>query len=219
MTDLKSMRMFLERKKGEHQGVEKRITEFTNKIQDLERDVSFSEQAQTIIQAVARETQRQLEYRVGELVSLAQASVFDDPWQLKLDFVLRRGKTECDLLWSRGEGKWSRDLMYGGAGGESDVAALGLQLAMWSLYRPRSRNVIFLDEPMRNLKGGDLPERGSMMIKEISKGLSLQILMISHIPDQVEGADRVFEFSNHAGISQVVRKGGEVATPTTRRRG
>ncbi|MDP1813220.1 MAG: hypothetical protein Q8K92_02105, partial [Leadbetterella sp.] len=171
------------------------------------RQVSFSEQAQVIIQAVSRQTQKQLEYRVGELVSLAQASVFDDPWSLKLDFVLRRGKTECDLHWQKSDGRGSGDIRYGGGGGEADVAALGLQFAMWSLQRPRTRNIMMLDEPLKFLKGGDLPERGALTIKEISKGLSLQILMVSHIPDQIEGADQVFEFvKGRDGVTQAERK-------------
>jgi len=195
MINLKSFRHTLEQKKGERQVVERQVVESEKRVQELERDISFSEQAQVIIQAVARQTQKQLEYRVGELVSLAQASVFDDPWVLKLVFVPRRGKTECDLDWQKSDGeRASTDIRYGGGGGEADVAALGLQFAVWSLQRPKTRSVMFLDEPLKWLKGGDLPERGALMIKEISKGLALQILMISHIPDQIEGADRVFEF-------------------------
>lgn len=206
MMDLKSLRHTLERKKGERQIIERQVTDSENRIQEFERKVSFSEQAQTIIQVVGRQTQKQLEYRVGELVSLAQASVFDDPWSLKLDFVLRRGKTECDLHWQKSDGRKSGDIQYGGGGGEADVAALGLQFAMWSLQRPKTQGIMFLDEPLKWLKGGDLPERGALMIKEISKGLSLQILMISHIPNQIEGADRVFEFVQRNGITQTERK-------------
>lgn len=207
MIDLKAFRNALERKKGERDVVERQAVELEGKAQELERQVSFSEQAQIIIQAVARQTQKQLEYRVGELVSLAQASVFDDPWSLKLDFVLRRGKTECDLHWQKSDSqRKSADIGYGGAGGEKDVGALGLQFAIWSLQRPRTRSIMMLDEPLKWLKGGDLPERGALMIKEISKGLSLQILMVSHIPDQIEGADRVFEFIQRDGITQIERK-------------
>lgn len=207
MIDLKTFRHTLERKKGERDIIERRAIELDSLSKELERQVSFSEQAQVIIQAVARQTQKQLEYRVGELVSLAQASVFDDPWSLKLDFVLRRGKTECDLYWQKSDGRESGDIRYGGGGGEADVAALGLQFAMWSLQRPRTQNIMFLDEPLKFLKGGDLPERGALTIKEISKGLSLQILMVSHIPDQIEGADRVFEFvKDRDGITQAGRK-------------
>jgi len=203
MIDLKTLRHTLERKKGERDVVERRTIELDSLSKELERQVSFSEQAQIIIQAVARQTQKQLEYRVGELVSLAQASVFDDPWSLNLDFVLRRGKTECDLRWQKSDGRGSGDIRYGGGGGEADVAALGLQFAMWSLQRPRTRNIMFLDEPARFLKGGDLPERGALMIKSISHSLGLQMLIVSHIPDQIEGADKIFECINKGGETQI----------------
>ena len=204
MTDLKIFRNSLERKKGERDAIERRTVEFQGKVQEYEREVGFSESAQVIIQAMARETQRQLEYRVGELVSLAQASVFDDPWALKLNFVPRRGKTECDLSWQKSDGRETKDISYGGGGGETDTGALGLQFAMWSLYRPRTRAVMFLDEPCRFLKGGDLPERGALMIKSISHSLEIQMFMVSHIPDQIEGADKIFEFiKDREGISHV----------------
>lgn len=202
--DLRSLRNKLEQKKGACQLVKQRIAECSAEVERLEREVAFSEQAQVIIQVVAGQTQKQLEYRVSELVSLAEASVFDDPWNLKMIFVPRRGKTECDLCWEKSGGREAADLNYSGAQGQVDVAALGLQFSVWSLQRPKTRNVIFLDEPLKWLKGGDLPERGALMIKEISKGLSLQILMISHIPDQIEGADRVFEFvMRHEGQDEV----------------
>jgi hypothetical protein len=204
--DLKIFRNRLEQKKGERSLLGHQITESESEVQRLEREISFSEQAQVIIQTVARQTQKQLEYRVAELVSLAQAAVFDDPWSLKLDFVLRRGKTECDLKWSKSEDHEVDDLSYSGAGGQVDVAALGLQFAAWSLQRPKTRPVMFLDEPCKFTKGGDLPERVSLMIKQISDGLGLQIIMVSHISEQIEGADRVFEFMNRSGETEVKMK-------------
>jgi len=208
--ELKSLRTNLERKKGEQSAVQRQVAEIKERVEHFGKEVDWSEQAQIIIQTVAKETQQQLEYRISELVSLAQASVFDSPWNLKLDFVLRRGRTECDLLWEKTDGRQSKDITYGGGGGESDTGALGLQFSMWSLQRPRTRNFMTLDEPLKHLKGGEFPERGALMIKEISKGINLQILMISHIPEQVAGADSILEvIKKKIGkdeISQVIRR-------------
>lgn len=204
MQSVKELRMALERKKGERDGIDKVIKDAEGRIKKYEAEVDYSSQAQAIIQAVGRETQKQLEFRVAELVSLALSSVFDDPWALKLQFVLRRGRTECDLHWTKSDGRESSDIRYGGGGGEGDVAALGLQFAMWSLQRPKTRSTMLLDEPARFLKGGNLPERGAAMIREISKGLKLQIIMVSHQTEQISSADKIFEVvKDREGVSHV----------------
>ena len=56
------------------------------------------EEAQRIIQYVARQTQEQLQFRISELVSMALAAVFEDPYTFHLEFVIRRGKTEADIV-------------------------------------------------------------------------------------------------------------------------
>ena len=41
------------------------------------------------------------------------------------------------------------------------------------------------------------------MIKSISHSLGLQMLIVSHIPDQIEGADKIFECINKGGETQI----------------
>jgi len=193
--NIKEYRSAIERKKGELSLTERRIAEAKNNIANTKSSLLSSEEAQSVAQIVASETQKQLEFHVSELVSLAMASVFDDPWNLILEFVPRRGKTECDLIWEKANGKRAKDLTFSGGGGEVGVAASGLQFAMFYLRRPKPRMSMFLDEPGHFAKGGDIPERNMAMIKEISSQLGLQIIMVSHIQDQIEAADSVFFFT------------------------
>jgi DNA repair exonuclease SbcCD ATPase subunit len=200
MVDLKEYRTTLERKKGAVEVLSRQIDDYKKKISSLKTEINNSEHAQIIIQAVARETQKQLEYRIGELVSLAQASIFPDPWKLNLNFVIRRGQTECDFIWKTSKGNVSKKL----CGGERHVGGLGLRFAIWSLEKPRTRATFFLDEPLTALKGDDLPERGGRMIKEISSGINLQMIIITHIPDQTTGADKIFRVKKTNGVSEVL---------------
>lgn len=163
----------------------------------------YCEEAQTIIQTVAQLTQEELQYHVGELVTLALASVFEDPCELEVDFVQRRGRVECDL-WFVQDGH-RIDPLDGDSGGMAEVAAFALRVALWSLGRPRSRATMILDEPLKWLKGESLPAKGAAMIKEISDRMGLQIIMISHIPDQIEGADQRIH----------IKKVGNYSTATT----
>lgn len=192
----------VDRLKGQKFQIESDLKENNGEIRRLSREVVYCEQAQTIIQEVAQLTQEQLKYQVSELVTLAMASIFSDPYELEIDFVQRRGRTEADLWFVR-NGK-RVDPMNSTGGGAVDVASFALRVALWSLARPRSCNTLILDEPLKFLKGGDLPEKGALMIKEISEKIGLQIIMVSHIPDQIEGADQRIYVSQRNGVSRVV---------------
>lgn len=199
---ISSYRNELERRNGRKQQVAADLEKSHNCIDELVRQARWCEEAQTIIQTVAQVTQQELEYHVGELVTLAMAAVFEDPYQLDVEFVQRRGRTETDLWFSR-DGSQVDPLSASG-GGAVDVASFALRVALWSLAPKRTRPVLILDEALKWLKGGELPEKGARMIKEISERLGLQIIMISHIPDQIEGADKRIGVTMRSGVSQIL---------------
>lgn len=191
----------MERKKGQRDQVLKSLEVCEQDLRKWRRQAMYAEEAQLIIQTVAQQTQQQLKYHISELVTLALASVFEDPYEFEPEFVQRRGRTECDMWFVRNGVRI--DPMDSSGGGAVDVAAFALQVALWSIGNPRARNVLIQDEPLKWLKGGDLPEKGARMIKEISTRLYLQIIMVSHIPDQIEGADKVINVKLKQGKSVV----------------
>lgn len=199
---IRDFRKKIENLKGRRDQVKENLVSAKAEAESLEREIGFSEEGQRIVQHVARLTQQQLEYRVSAPVSAALAGVFDNPYEFQLRFEVRRGQTEADLVFSRGESEY-KDLVYSGGGGAVDVAAWGLQIAGWSMGK--TRNFLLADEPLRFLKSKDkvLERRGALMIKEISHKVGLQILMISHIPEQQEGSDRVFDLSLIKGETHV----------------
>ena len=159
-----------------------------------------AESAQSILQAVAQETQKELEYRISELVSLALAAVFPDPYTLKLSFEMKRGRTEAEFLFERdGETVVPK---YGSGGGVKDVAALALRLAVWSLRGGRTRPLMVLDEPFKNPSKGYRP-KVAKLLKRLSKDLGIQIIMVTHDIDLIEHADKVFHIRLVKGVSQL----------------
>lgn len=194
-------RQALERHKGKHEQAQASLDAARQTLKDFQLQAVYCEEAQLVIQNIAQLTQEQLVYHVSELVSLALAAVFPNPYELKIDFVLKRNRTEAELYFYR-DGKKIEPMSASG-GGAVDVASFALRVACWSLSQPRTRNTLILDEPLHFLKGGELPEKGSLMLKEISDKLGLQIIMVSHIPEQVEGADKVHNVVIRNGVSQV----------------
>ena len=200
------LRQIVERKKGQRDKVISLLSVCKKEINRLKGEINFSEQAQAIIQKLSQETQRQLEWHISEIVTLALASTFDNPYIFKAEFVQRRGKTECDLFFERDGFKV--DPVAEAGGGAVDVAAFALRVAMWSLVKPRWRNILVFDEPFKNIndKTRRTQERIAEMVKVLSRKLKLQFIIVTMIPELEEMADRVHEFSLVQGKTKIERR-------------
>ena len=197
---LQILRSKTERLKGEEAHIEKSLESTSGRIKECLRSLRRHEEAREIIREVGLKTQQQLQYQISDITTLALQAVFDDPYELQVEFVQRRNKTECDIFFVR-DGIQIDPLTASG-GGVVDVASFALRVASWSMQMPRSRSVIILDEPMRFLSK-DLQERASMMIKELSDKLGIQFIIITHEEALTTHADKVFEVSMKKGKSKV----------------
>jgi len=198
--NIHKLKSLLDEKKGVRKSKKEDLKNAKSRAVEARKNLRFSEMAEKIIREVALQTQRQLEYHISELVTLSLAGIFPDPYELHVEFVERRKKPECDVLFKKGDQFFHPMRSVGG--GAVDVASISLRFAMWSIRQPRTRPFLFFDEPFRFLSR-DLHYKASMMLKEISERLKIQILMVSHSPDLIEGADRVFETSIKNGVSSV----------------
>ena len=200
MNKIQTYRNQLEQQKGQKAQLDRTIATLRDELRTGKRNLHRHEQAREIIREVGLATQRELQFHISDITSLALEAVFPDPYALSVEFVQRRNKTECDLFFVRDEEKV--DPLTASGGGAVDVAAFALRIASWSMARPRSRNVIILDEPLRFLST-DLQERASMMIKELSEKLGLQFIIVTHESVLANYADRTFEVSIRNGRSKV----------------
>jgi len=180
--------------------VENRIDELQSTINTVEKEIVFSEKAQAIIQKVAQETQQQLEYHISDIVSLALDTIFEDPYQFTVEFVVRRNKTECELVFKR-DGERISPLSASG-GGVVDVASFALRIALWTLQNPKSRNTLILDEPFKFLSKDLLP-RACDLLQELRDRLSLQFIIVTHLDELALCADKTFEVRLKKGVSVI----------------
>ena len=198
MVDITSLRKRYNEEVGERGLLQKQLENAVESISLNETELNNTLKARIIIQTVAEDTQKQIEFHISNLVSMALAAVFPDPYTFILRFVSRRNKTEADLLFSK-NGNEGGPLTVSG-GGPLDVASFALRMAVWSL-KP-TRNVMFLDEPGKYISR-DLQHKFSEMIKVMSVKLGLQFIIISHIPEITEKADKVFQVVNKDGMVQL----------------
>ncbi len=200
MSKLQLIRNSLEQQKGQKIQIETTITRTEQEVKVCKKDLRRHEKAREIIRIVGLKTQQQLQYHISDITSLALEAVFPKPYTLVAEFVQRRNKTECDLFFSRDDNKV--DPLSASGGGAVDVAAFALRIASWSMQRPKSRPTLIMDEPFHWLSN-DFQEKASVMVKEVSKKLGIQLIIITHNPILASYADKVFETKLRKGITKV----------------
>lgn len=208
---IKDLRNKLEQQKGKRDVIQARITKLKKQSRSLKKELIIAEKARIVIQTTAKKTQEELQYQLSELPKLALSGVFDNPYDFQIEFELRRGKTEADFWFIRDDIKFNPKNNTGL--GSVDIAGVALRPSLWSLRRPRNRPTIFLDEPLKHLKGIERNIRALAMLKEIctprpeQNWPGIQIIMIAdeRAPREelAQVADKMFEFNMKNKITSV----------------
>jgi len=198
---IQELRNRLEQRKGQKLTLNNLLESVTLENAKLVSKSHNLEKALECVKLVGLRTQQSLEFKISDLVSMALSSVYDDPYEFMARFIQRRNKSECDLLFSR-KGQEIDEPMDSSGGGTVHIAAFALRVVSWVLQNPRTNNVLLLDEPFPGLD----PVRmnlASAMLSEISKKLSLQVIVVTHSTELAECADKVFNVTIKKGISDV----------------
>jgi hypothetical protein len=166
----------------------------------FKRRLKAAEKARTILQIAAKRTMKRVEQRISNLVSLALATVFDDPEQFVVKLEERRDQIECDLLFKKGDQYYDPIDFTGG--GILDITCLALRVA-FLLLNKNIRRILFLDEPAVKLHGKTFQERTSRLFKMLSEEKDIQIIIANDISEINLLADKVFIFYLEKGITKV----------------
>ena len=194
---LKEARQKLNEELAERKLLKIRLKEEQTKLEKLDGKNKSLEKIRSVFQEAGTRTQQRIENHISQIVSTALASVWNDPYEFELEFVIKRGKTEANLWFVRNDNKMHP--MGNSGGGAIDIASMALRIAAWSLNK-NTRPIMILDEPFKNLSE-NLQPAASDMLKMLSEKLGLQIVIVSHIQELVNGADKQIEIQRKNGRS------------------
>jgi translation initiation factor RLI1 len=189
--------------KGQRNSIQKLLVneQYSNEI--LAKDMIDIELAMDVITLVGKQTQDNLSFRIENLVTAALEYVFPDPYQFKVEFDVKRNQTECNL-WFEREGM-QIDPIKDSGGSVLDLGAIAMRLSMWSLQPERSSPVLVLDEPSKHVSK-DYRERASLFLKEMCNRLGVQIIVVSHDEELIDGTDKVIKIQKTGKYSEVVNE-------------
>lgn len=147
---------------------------------DAKRENAALNEAGQILLAAAEKIQNEVHQKLAGIVTQCLAVVFPDPYEFKIEFVQRRGKTEADLYFVR-KGRRRSPLRATG-GGVTDVASFVLRVASLMQRRPRPRQTIIADEPFKNVSKEYVP-RVKQMLEMLSSDLDFQFVIVTHLKE------------------------------------
>lgn len=175
--DLKLLRKFADRNLAALHLARETHREAIKKKDEAEKRCLAAENAQQVIQGVAKGVQELVHAKLASVVSRCLKTVFvDQPYTFKVVFEMRRGKTEADLVLVR-DGLELRNPVDEVGLGVVDVASFALRLVRLLLARPKRRRVLVVDEPFRFLHGTENRQRMATLLEVLSKEFKIQIVM------------------------------------------
>lgn len=139
--------------------------------------VERTEKAQEIIQLVAQAVQQSAHERVSGVVSRCLATVFPDPYEFKIHFERKRGKTEARPVLLRAGREVSP--LDGVGGGILDVTAFALRVVYVAATVPKVRPLLVMDEPFKNLSRA-YQDSAAKMVETLATEFGIQFVVVTH---------------------------------------
>lgn len=157
--------------------------------------LAATEEAQKILQGVAQTVQEAVHEQMASVVTRCLRAVFPEPYEFRIVFEQKRGKTEAKLTFARG-GVVLDDPMNEASGGMIQIAAFALVLATLVAEKPAGRKLLVLDEPFPGVSAANA-DRVRDMLDTLSRDLGVQFLFATH-SDLLE-TGTVYQIKKKAG--------------------
>jgi DNA repair exonuclease SbcCD ATPase subunit len=203
--DFEKIERLFNQSKGVRSQIQKQLQETKELKKFSEKKLKLIEEAQIFLQKVAQNTQEKLKFQIEDIVNLALESVFPNEYLFQMNFNVSRGKTEAELVFQDKRTGQTIDPMEASGGGVVDLTCFALRISAFAL-ESGTDNLIILDEPFKFISR-DLQERAGEILKKLSEKMKLQIIMVTHIPEFIEVADKVFEVrKNEKGVSRIIER-------------
>lgn len=174
--EIVTLRAGLDKKIARRKHLWTTIQQETKELDRLEAKITKIQEAQDHLQKLAQAVQQQAHGQIAKIVTKCMGSVFDDMYQLNIEFVRLRGKTEAKLVYLKGDHEVNPLLTSGGV---LDVTALALRVANLVLSDPQPRQLLVLDEPFTGVDANNLP-KVCAVIDGLAHELGIQFLIVTH---------------------------------------
>lgn len=194
-------------RKGKLLAYKESLQEKTKLIDEAKQKVAELEVAKWLMSEASKRTQKQLKTVIETLVTSVISVAFPDrAFRFVLSYDIKKGKPSAQPLVQESdfEPEVPKDDM-----GVSilDFISFASQLVLLSMERPRRRKMMWMDEPFRDVGKGPILIRAAETLKEVTRSIHYQLIIITHEEDLAQVADRTFSVEYVNGRSSILRFG------------
>lgn len=177
----------VERMKGQKEAVESQLQTMEELLDTCALNLDGLLKAREFFQYQADVVQKEVVDTVSNLISMALADIFPEPYSCVIQTGIKRNATEANILFEKNGVLLEPKDSVGG--GPIDVASFAGRVAF--VHLSGDRKVIIGDEPFKYVSR-DLLDRCPEMLKTLTS-LGHQFILISHLPEVIEAADTIIE--------------------------
>ncbi len=163
------------------------IEEYTDKLEVNSERKIVVEKARAFFQVHAENTQREISETLSVIITSALKSVFPDDYECIIEFGTKRNQTEAKIILAK-NGEEIEDPINAVGGGVIDIASFAARVAF--IFLSGARKVMIADEPFKAVSA-DLRDKIPEMLKLLSDKLEMQFIIVSHLPELINGADKI----------------------------
>ena len=203
MIDIGRIRQLFLQSKGMLKQIDSDLLRNKEQLESLRERIKLLEQAQAFLQKIAQDTQSNLKFQIEDIVNLALETCFPNEYKFQLQFNISRGKTDAELVFISQKTGRPIDPMNASGGGVVDITTFALRIASYALEQGID-NVMILDEPFRFVSK-DLVAREGEILKVLSEKIGLQVILVTHIGELIDVADKVFEVKKNSDGRSIVK--------------
>src|SRR5882724_7193758 len=167
----------------------KALLERTRKdLEECSNQMTSLELASTLLKTIGEQQREKTITTFERVVTLALKEIFDSEYIFKIEVTSdKRVSTKFKLI----KGELELDLMTAVGGGIINVVAFVLKVLILASVRPKRQQIMFLDETFNNVSVEYRP-KVAKLLKSFSEQLGIQFVLVTHQPEFLETADKVY---------------------------
>jgi DNA repair exonuclease SbcCD ATPase subunit len=186
--------------RGQADLLDRQIVDQSTRLAETRQGITQHEQALALLQRLEEKWRGSFEQALAAVVSHGLSTVFERELTVNIESKLMRGTSSMALTITEGENTTS---ILGAEGGSLvEVTDFLLRVLLTLSARPALRHLLVLDEPFSRVSENF---RSSLweLLRELSRRLDFQIIMVSHEPDAEDAADRAYLISKPKDVAVI----------------
>lgn len=204
-TRARSRRRVLDERQGEARALLTRGKELQEEVGSLTELVEDLDRVTVLLNSMGEDRQQKTQQTIEELVTRGLQTIFDDSLTFHIVQTTRGKSVTVDFVVRTTIKGQAIDTPVMDARGGGLAATIGFLLRLVVLLLTRGQRqdtLMVLDETFAHVSAEYLPAV-SAFVREVVDKTGVQIIIVTHQEELVEGADRVYRFSMKDGQTQV----------------